>query len=305
MAARGAKSVGSGIAHLFSGAGYVFRGTAMFVTAPVLWPLVLVPVLLTGVALLGLHEATGALVEGLSTWLLGFVDFLPDAVLWVLDKALWIAAALLFHMAMTTLTVPLTMLFGAAFFPFITRAVIRRSGGPGTGGPAWYRSAAVCLRQTLVVTVVLNLGWLIVVPLLWIPGVNLVIAFAGGLVFNGFLIGLLALAVPLHHHGVRGVREQLRFAWRHMGFTLGFGVTSLLALMLPVLLLRMVALLPISPVIAMPGVVLYLLLAPSVLVGAVLLHRRITAPAAPMATLPNPPYRPPLPPGYASGTAAS
>jgi hypothetical protein len=287
---RGAKAVGSGIGRFFVGVGYFFRGGRLFVTTPSLWALALLPVALAGLALLGLHQATATLVEQLNNWLLGLVSGWPGAILWILDKVLWLAADLLFHLAMTALTVPLTMLFGAAFFPVLTRVVIRRGGGTTRGAPPWYRSAAVCLRQTLVITVVLHVGWLIILPLLWIPGVNLAAAFAGGLLFNGFLVGTLVLAVPLHHHGVRGVGEQLRFAWRHLSFTLGFGVTSLCALILPVLSLRMLALLPISPVLAAPGVGLYLLTAPSTLVGAVLLHGRIKAAGnAEMAPLLPPP----------------
>lgn len=127
------------------------------------------------------------------------------------------------------------------------------------------------------ITVVLHVGWLIVLPLLWIPGVNLAAALAAGVVFNGFLIGLLVLAVPMHHHGLRGMGEQLRFAWQHRGFTLGFGVMSLCALIVPVLSLRLVVLLPVTPIIAAPGVVLYLLTAPAVLVGSVLLFQRTIA----------------------------
>ncbi|MFG1953589.1 EI24 domain-containing protein [Micromonospora sp. NPDC048830] len=287
QALRGVRTLGSGIGRFFIGVGYFFRGGKLFVTTPSLWALALAPVVLTGVALLGLHEATARLVEGLSNWLLGLVSGWPDAVLWILDQVLWIAANLLFHTAIAALTVPLTMLFGAAFFPLLTRAVVRRSGGTNQGAPPWYRSATVCLRQTLIITVALHVGWLIVLPLLWIPGVNVAAAFAGGLLFNGFLIGTLLLAVPLHHHGVCGASEQLRFAWRNLGFTLGFGVTSLCALILPVLSLRMLALLPISPVLAAPGIGLYLLTAPSALVGAVLLHQRIDAAgntgAAPLA----------------------
>ncbi|MEU1752675.1 EI24 domain-containing protein [Micromonospora matsumotoense] len=272
---RGAKAAGTGIGRFFTGVGYFFRGGKLFVTTPGLWRFVLLPLALTGLALLGLQEAAGALAERLTGWLLGFASGWPEVVRWVADKVLWAAVSLFFHGAMTALTVPLTMLFGAAFFPALTRAVIRRSGGSNEGAPPWHRSAAVCLRQTVIVTVVLHVGWLVILPLLWIPGVNVVAAIGGGLLFNGFLIGSLVLAVPLRHHGVRGAGEQLRFAWRNLGFTLGFGATSMCALILPVLSLRMLALLPISPILAAPGVALYLLTAPSTLVGAVLLHQRI------------------------------
>ncbi|QDY06850.1 EI24 domain-containing protein [Micromonospora sp. HM134] len=272
---RGAKAAGTGIRRFFIGVGYFFRGGKLFITTPGLWTFVLLPLALTGLALLGLQEAAGVLVERLTGWLLGFLSGWPEVVRWIIDKVLWVAVSLFLHGAMTALTVPLTMLFGAAFFPALTRDVIRRTGGTNQGAPSWYRSAAVCLRQTVIVTLVLHVGWLIILPLLWIPGVNLVAAFGGGLLFNGFLIGSLVLAVPLHHHGVRGVGEQMRFAWRNLGFTLGFGMTSICVLILPVLSLRMLTLLPISPVFAAPGVALYLLTAPSTLVGAVLLHRRI------------------------------
>ncbi|MFI2662488.1 EI24 domain-containing protein [Micromonospora carbonacea] len=274
---RAAKATGSRIGRFFIGVGYFFRGGKLFVTTPALWAFVLLPLALTGLALLGLQEATGMLVERLTGWLLGFASGWPEVVRWIVDKALWAAFSLFFHGAMTALTVPLTMLFGAAFFPALTRGVIRRTGGTNQGAPSWFRSAAVCLRQTVIVTLVLHVGWLIILPLLWIPGVNLVAAFGVGLLFNGFLTGSLVLAVPLHHHGVRGVGEQLRFAWRNLGFTLGFGMTSICVLILPVLSVRMLTLLPISPVLAVPGVALYLLTAPSTLVGAVLLHQRIAS----------------------------
>ncbi|UWP82520.1 EI24 domain-containing protein [Dactylosporangium fulvum] len=273
---RGAKRVGSGIGRFFTGVGYVFVGGGHFLRSPRLWLLVLVPVALTAVALLGLHEATAALVQVLVDWLLGFVDGWPTAIRWAIEGVVWVSATMFFHSAMTAMTVPLTMFFGAAFFPFITRSVTRQVGGTAVRPPAWHRAAAVCLRQTLIVTVVLQAGWLVIIPLLWIPGVNLAAATAVGLVFNGFLIGLLVLAVPMHHHGVRRVGDQLRFAWRHLGYTLGFGVTSLCVLIVPVLSLRLLVLLPVSPLVAAPGVALYLLTAPAVLVGAVRLFRRIT-----------------------------
>src|SRR5690606_8065193 len=104
-ALRGARAVGGGIGRFFVGVGYFFRGGKLFVTTPRLWALALLPVALTGVALLGLQRATATLVERLGDRLLGLVPGWPDAVRWILDNALRIAADLLFHLAMTTLTV--------------------------------------------------------------------------------------------------------------------------------------------------------------------------------------------------------
>ncbi|WP_238012469.1 EI24 domain-containing protein [Dactylosporangium sp. AC04546] len=295
---KGAKRVGSSIGNFFTGMGYVFLGAGHFLRSPRLWLLVLVPLGLTALAIFGLHEATLALAGAVVDWLVGFVDGWPSVVRRVIEVLLWIGATIFFHAAMTALTVPLTMLFGAAFFPFITRAVVGKDPRP----PAWHRAAGVCLRQTVVVTVVLQLGWLVIVPLLWIPGLNVAAAIAVGVVFNGYLIGLLVLSVPMHHHGVARLGEQFRFAWRHRSFTLGFGVMSLGALLIPVLLVRLLLVLPISPLAVTPGVALYLVTAPSVLVGGTLLFRRITRSAAARTTPtgavapwpgPTPPYGPP------------
>ncbi|MEO3780838.1 hypothetical protein ABGB16_29305 [Micromonospora sp. B11E3] len=106
QALRGVRRLGSGIGRFFIDVGYFFRGGKLFVTTPSLWALALAPVALTGVALLGLHEATASLVGRLSNWLLGLVSGWPDAVLWILDQVLWIAANLLFHTAIAALTEP-------------------------------------------------------------------------------------------------------------------------------------------------------------------------------------------------------
>ena len=146
---RGTKAAGTRIGRFFIGVGYFFRGGKLFVTTPGLWAFVLLPLALTGLALLGLQEATGMLVERLTGWLLGFASGWPEALRWIVDKVLWVAVSLFFHGAMTALTVPLTMLFGAAFFPALTRDVIRRTGGTNQArrrGIARRRSA--CVRRS-------------------------------------------------------------------------------------------------------------------------------------------------------------
>ncbi|MFC0528405.1 EI24 domain-containing protein [Phytohabitans kaempferiae] len=284
--ARGAKRVGAGIGHFFVGVGYVFVGAGRFLGTPRLWLLVLCPLALTAAALFGLHEVTDTLVRTLVGWMLGFTEGWPVLGSGLVEFVVSVCVTILFHAAVTALTVPLTMFFGAAFLPFLTRAVLGGS-APVTAGqfvaapvkaPAWHRAAWLCLRQTVVVAVVLQAGWAVIIPLLWIPGVNLAAAVAVGLVFNGFLVGLLVLAVPMHHHGLRRLGEQFRFAWRHRAYTLGFGITSLCVLIPPVLSLRLLVLVPIPPVVAAPGVVLYLVTVPAVLTGGILLFGRITAP---------------------------
>jgi uncharacterized protein involved in cysteine biosynthesis len=285
----GAKRAASSVGRFFIGLGYFWRGVSFFVRSPRLWFWALLPVALTALCLLALERGASAFIGLAVDWLMGFVSSWPSALRWALRWVMKWAAETAFHLLLTALTVPVTMLFGAFFLPFMTRAVVRLTGGADVVPPSWWRAAMVCLRQTVIVTLVLHLGWLICLPLLLLPGFNLAVAFGVGLVFNGFLVGVLVLAVPMHHHGVLGARQHLAFAWRHRAYVTGFGMMSLIALMLPVLSLRFLVGAPISELFAVPGALLYLVTAPAVLVGAVLLHRRMIAPAGPpMTAMPAP-----------------
>ncbi|MEV0129322.1 EI24 domain-containing protein [Dactylosporangium sp. NPDC050688] len=288
----GAKRAASSVGRFFIGIGYFWRGFAMFVRTPALWFWVLLPVVLTALCLLSVEKGVSAFINLAVDWLLGFVASWPSALRWALGWVMRWAAEAAFHLLVTALTVPVTMFFGAFFLPFMTRGVVRRTDGPDVVPPSWWRATGVCLRQTVVVTLVLHLGWLICLPLLLLPGFNLAVAFGVGLVFNGFLIGVLVLAVSMHHHGVRGAKQQLGFAWRHRAYVTGFGMMSLVALILPVLSLRFLVIVPIPEIFAAPGALLYLVTAPSALVGAVMLHRRMLAAATPA---PVPPKVPPAP----------
>ncbi|MEV4517647.1 EI24 domain-containing protein, partial [Dactylosporangium sp. NPDC049525] len=285
----GAKRAASSVGRFFIGLGYFWRGAAYFVRTPRLWLWALLPVALTALCLLAVEKGVSAFIGLAVNWLMGFVASWPSVLRWALKWAMMWIAETAFHLLVTALTVPVTMFFGAFFLPFMTRSVVRRTGGTDVVPPSWWRAAGVCLRQTVIVTLVLHLGWLICLPLLLLPGFNVAVALGVGLVFNGFLVGVLVLAVPMHHHGVHGVRQQLAFAWRHRAYVTGFGIMSLVALILPVLSLRFLVIVPIPEVFAAPGAVLYLVTAPAVLVGAVLLHRKIISPPArPAAAMPAP-----------------
>ncbi|MEU0557698.1 EI24 domain-containing protein [Dactylosporangium sp. NPDC006015] len=276
----GAKRAASSVGRFFIGIGFFWRGLALFVRSPRLWLWALLPVALTAVCLLGVEKGVSMVINAAVDWLLGFVASWPSALRWALGWVMRWVAETAFHLLITALTVPVTMFFGAFFLPFMTRSVVALTGG-GVTPPSWWRASLVCLRQTAVVTVVLHVGWLVFLPLLLLPGFNIAVAFGVGLFFNGFLVGVLVLAVSLHHHGVHGAKQHLRFAWRHRSYVTGFGMMSVIALILPVLSLRFLVIVPIPEIFAAPGAVLYLVTAPAVLVGAVLLHRRILASATP------------------------
>ncbi|MET7424764.1 EI24 domain-containing protein [Dactylosporangium sp. NPDC005555] len=285
----GAKRAASSVGRFFIGFGFFWRGLAFFLRNPRLWLWALLPVALTALCLLGVEKVVAMAIKVAVDWLLGFVASWPSAVRWALGWVMRWAAETAFHLLITALTVPVTMFFGAFFLPFMTRSVVRLTGGGHIPPPSWWRASGVCLRQTVVVTLVLHVGWLICLPLLLLPGFNLAVAFGVGLFFNGFLVGVLVLAVSLHHHGVHGAKQHLKFAWQHRAYVTGFGMMSVIALILPVLSLRFLVAVPIPEVFAAPGAVLYLITSPAVLVGAILLHRRI------LGVLPPAPVPPPWP----------
>jgi uncharacterized protein involved in cysteine biosynthesis len=105
------------------------------------------------------------------------------------------------------------------------------------------------------VTLVIAFGGLILVPILLIPGINVLAAVTVSVLVNGFVIGLLAAGPPLHHRGVGERLAHLRYVWHRRWATIGFGTMSVLVLSIPFSPLRWFTI-------------------PAVFVGAVLLHRK-------------------------------
>ena len=110
--------------------------------------------------------------------------------------------------------------------------------------------------HTALILLVVNLGWLLILPLIAIPGVGLVAATAVVVVFDGFFVAVQAVAIPLYHRGLRGLRAYTGYCWRNRAAALGFGLVSVLVLMIPVHPVRWVSV-------------------PAIFIGAVLLVRRV------------------------------
>ncbi|MDW5325429.1 EI24 domain-containing protein [Plantactinospora sp. KLBMP9567] len=291
------------IVNFAAGIGYFFRGCGRFLGSPALWPYAVAPLVLLPLAMFGIAHTVGSGAFAVIDWFTGgWPQWIHDTVGEIL---LW-GVRIGVHFALGYLVLPLSIVLGAPCYVLLARRLERRLGpveptaatgaGAGVTGrtPSLWRASGVAIRQAVLVTIVVQLGWLLLVPLLLVPGLNVFVAVGAVATFNGFLVGLLMLAIPLHHHGTATFRGQLRAVWRHRASAIGFGATSALLLGVPVTPLRA-------------------LVAPMVFTGAVLLHRRMRradlvalgAPVAPAHV--EPPSgtavavaRPELPPGPAT-----
>lgn len=233
-----------------------WRGLWTFVRRPRLWIYALLPAAVLYLLMLGSPAIVRVVSYETAEWLAGFADDWPDLIQWVLLLTFEWALKALLTALVGVLVVPVTLLVGAPFYVLTVRSMDRRSGQPArTGRPNLLRATAFVMSQTALVFLVVAFGGLVLIPVLLIPGINVLAAVAVALVVNGFVIGLLAVGLPLHHRGLRRRRSQLRYAWRHRWAIVGFGGMSVLALSVPYAPLRW-------------------LTVPTVFVGAVLLHRR-------------------------------
>ncbi|ROT26255.1 EI24 domain-containing protein [Micromonospora sp. HM5-17] len=294
-ATRGARAAAHGatrpIVNLAAGIGCFLRGLWRFLTSPVLWPYAVAPLVLLGLALYGLAhgmEAAGAAVVG---WATSFADGWPRWIHDLLGGILLWGVRLAVHILLGYLVLPLSVVLAAPCYVLLARRVERTladGGAPSVAPPPLWRSWLVAVRQAILVTLVVQFGWLLLVPLLLIPGLNVVMALGAVTLFNGFLVGLLMLAIPLHHHGVTSARAQVSAVWRHRASVIGFGAISALLLSLPVTPLRAIV-------------------APVVFTGAVLLHHRMrrldAARAGAAVTAPAPGAAPPSPAGVTGAPA--
>ncbi|GIG85335.1 EI24 domain-containing protein [Plantactinospora endophytica] len=274
------------IVNLFAGIGYFFRGVGRFLRSPVLWFYALAPLVLLALVLLGLAhtvEAGAAVVIG---WLTSFAESWPQWIHSTLGEILHWGVRIAVHFALGYLVLPLSIVLGAPCYVMLARRLERRLGpvdptaGP-TPTPSLWRASGVAVRQAVLITLAVHLGWLLLVPLLLVPGLNVFVAIGTVAVFNGFLVGLLMLAIPLHHHGTSTFRGQFRAVWRHRASAIGFGATSGLLL-------------------GVPSIPLRAAVAPMVFTGAVLLHRRMRRADASMLGTPTPAVMPAAPPAPAS-----
>jgi CysZ protein len=204
----------------------------------------------------------------IATWVSGFAEGWPEGLRWLVEVTVQWGVGKLAFAVTGFLAVPLTLFAGAPFYVLITRSLEKRLAPPGPPPHSdWLRASGFVMSQTVLLTLVVMFGGLVVAPVLLVPGVNLLAASVIAIVLNGFAIGLIALGLPLHHRGISGRREHLRYAWRNRWAVVGFGGMSVLILSIPFSPLRWFSV-------------------PAVFVGAVLLQRSF--PSVPATALPAP-----------------
>lgn len=279
------------IVNFFAGIGCFFRGLWRFLTSPTLWLIAAVPVALVVAAMIAVTASVEAGAGLVADGITFFVGGWPQWTRSLISAVLHLGAHLAVHAVLGYLVLPLSIVLGAPCYVLLARRVERLTGVavPASPPPLW-RAWGLALRRAVLVTLVVQFGWLLLVPVLLIPGINVLLALGAVVIFNGFLVGLLILAIPLHYHGVSTFRAQWAMAWRHRASVIGFGATSAVLLSVPA-----------TPVRA--------IVAPIVFTGAVLLHQRmrpaagsaafgsVDAPAVP-SSLSAPP-QPALPPAGA------
>ncbi len=260
---RAARQTVTAISAFGTGIGTFWRGLWAFITRPRLWLLALLPAaILYGLTLAsdaGMRIAT----RRVAAWITGFADGWPSALQWAVEWTVYKGVSWLAFAVTGFLVVPLTLLVGAPFYVLIVRSLEKRLLPPAPPPAAdWARASGFVMSQTVLLTLVVMFGGLLVTPVLLVPGVNLLAASLIAVVLNGFVVGLIAVGLPLHHRGVSGRREHLRYAWRNRWAVVGFGGMSVLILSIPFSPLRWLSV-------------------PAVFVGAVLLQRSF--PVAPVA----------------------
>jgi len=260
----------------------------------VLWLYGAAPLVLLALASFGITQGMMAVAESIVDRALRFADSWPQWSHDLLGGVLLLGVRIVVRVFVGYLALPLSIVLAAPCHVLLVRRVERMlgHGAPAGGRPSLWRSWIVAIRQAVLVTLVVQFGWMLLVPLMLIPGLNVVVVLGAVVLFNGFLVGLLVLAVPLHQHGITSLRAQLSAAWRHRASVIGFGAASLIVLNA----------LPVTPLRAVVASVIF--------TGAVLLHDRMrrleTAPSGEPSEGPRPtePAAAPTPAVEASSRSA-
>jgi CysZ protein len=254
-AATAGKAVSTG-RNFAVGAACFWHGLRTFLTSPVLWLLALVPIVAVHVVLGVVDTTVNGMLNAVLDRVEGLFDWLPGALTWIARQLVKWSILALVEGVVGFVALPLSVVFGAAGYVVMARRVERRLPGPGRPLPGWFGAACLAIWHTALILLVVNLGWLLILPLIAIPGVGLLAATAIVVVFDGFFVAVQAVAIPLHHRGLRGLRAYTGFCWRNRAAALGFGLVSVLILMIPFHPLRWFSV-------------------PAIFIGAVLLVRRI------------------------------
>jgi CysZ protein len=240
---------------VLAGAGYLARGTAMFVRTPGMRLLGLLPAALAALLVLVALVVLVTLVDEVAAALTPFADQWSESARTTLRLGVGFALLVAFLLLAVVTFATLTSLIGQPFFERLSDRVERHLGNPPAGvDTPWWRTlprgtVESVLVFALVVAVNLPLFVLDLVPVLGQTVVPVLQALV-----SGFLLSIELLSIPLQRRGLH-LGGRLRFAWRHRGAVIGFGVAAFLLFLIP-----------LANVLVMPGSI----------VGGTLLVRRLT-----------------------------
>lgn len=230
------------------------RGQAFVLRRPRLWPLGLLPALVTFAVLCALVVLLAVFVGDFVAWSTPFADRWSPGVR---DVSRTVVSLMLVGLAMwlsVLVFVSLTLLFGQPFYERLSRLAEQELGdAPVEADEAWHRGLGRAVRETLAMLVrTLPAGLLVFLAGL-IPVVGQVAGWILGALVGGRFLALELMAPAMERRG-RYLPDRLALARRNRGQVFAFGVPTFVLFLVPLL-----------AVVLMPGAV----------VGATLLVREL------------------------------
>lgn len=236
------------------------RGQAFVFARPRLWPLGLLPALVTFAVLCTLVVLLAVFVGDFVAWATPFAD---DWSPGVRDVSRTVVSLMLVGLAMwlsVLAFVSLTLLFGQPFYEKLSRLVDEELGNaPAEPDEAWHRGVRRAVGETFAMVARTAPLALLVFLVGLVPVVGQVAAFVLGALVGGRFLALELIGPAMERRG-KYLSDRLALARAHRGHCLSFGV--------PVYLLFLV---PVLSVLLMPGAV----------AGATLLARELVDGPAP------------------------
>lgn len=239
---------------LLAGAAYVPRGIATFARNPDLWPLGVLPVVLTFLFLmvaLAVYLAwLPALVPALTPFAEGWAEADRTFLRLLVTLLLLVAFGYLAILGFVTLVT----VIGQPFYERISEWMERRLGDPPAGERPWWRTLPRATAESLALLAIAVACNAPLFLLGFVPLLGQTVVPVAAVFVSGFFLALELMSVPLERRGM-GALARARLAWRRRALVGGFGAVSFL-----------IFLVPLMNVLAMPGII----------VGATLLARRLT-----------------------------
>ncbi|MEP6478460.1 MAG: EI24 domain-containing protein [Rhodoglobus sp.] len=242
------------VGEFFTGVGFVGKGFRVWVTAPKLMWLGLIPALIVAAAFVVVVVAFGINAEAIATWATPFANGWDEpwrsGIRFIGVLAFFVLALFFFTYTFTAVT----LIVGDPFYERIWRHVEEREGGlPVERQEGFWHTLGrglADIARMLVPTILLGI---LIFALGFIPVVGQVLSpVLGALVGGWFLtVELTGLAFDARGHSLRYRRRTLR---GRRALSVGFGVATYLLFLVP-----------LGAVIAMPAAV----------AGAALLSRRV------------------------------